>query len=246
MGIDTYLNVRQKLEITVWRETDDEGFSFPSYIKDVQAHRLLVDPPGPADAALVPLLRPGYLVGVALLAPDQNPVLFYPRIQSHQTTGLIGYWLEYTAETQLEVIQRRQHARVPITLPISGQALGEDEQWTAFEGLSLNLSGGGLRFVSPCLFELHQEVQLSFRFSDEVKSSSILSARQTEVSPLLRVKGRVVFSQLNVSPIGGAGEVTRRYLTAVQFTHLSEEQEVQIVRECFRRELKARRISPNP
>jgi c-di-GMP-binding flagellar brake protein YcgR len=217
------MSVDQRLEITVWDPNNDRvEFNFHSYIMDVEGTFFMVAPPGKDIQKIAPLMQPGMLVGAVL---DSNPALyiFYPTMHRYQEKPKAGYWLKLLDSTQVEVVQRRRHVRIPMQVPFRVEHLIGANHWVSVDTVTEDVSGGGMRFTSQRQFFKDQDLRLYIQFHEE--------------QPKLVLKARVVFSAEN--------RLRRRkddfYVTACQFYDVEPHEETVVVRECFRRELGLRR-----
>ncbi len=237
MEPEKLLTIGQRLKVTVWLEDSggkkEKEESFESYIKDLDAlqgcPRILIDPPPVIREELLKALKPGADIRATVFS-QQGKLVFYPEIRESQQHGLYGYWLSLPPDMTYEFIQERQHVRVPVMRPLQVERDVEVERTRP--GLSgergpvicktLNLSGGGLRFLSARPFVAGEELLLRFEVDEELLA---LKARvvHTEESRNERLNDEIV------------------YLVSVQFEDLPEKTEVKLINECFRLELESRR-----
>jgi hypothetical protein len=241
VGLEEYLKTNQKIDVTVWKNDTDEGTTFYGFIKDCKFSgenkgSILVSPPPASLSHVLSYLKPGLILGVATVF-NQKPVLFYPLVQSVQRQGIIGIWLGIYPDTQYEVVQRRKHVRIAMSIPIKVETMMEAGHFGTFQGITLNVSGGGVRFASAKLLQEGQPLHIHMRFSDEIIANPLPSQKPTEPSQLLKLPGEVVFSKVNAF----SNSYEEKYVTGVRFVDLNEQQESIIVRECFRRELGMKR-----
>lgn len=217
------MSVNQRLEVTVWDPANDRiEFNFHSYIMDLEGGYFMIAPPGSNLQKITPLLEPGLLVGIVL---DSNPApyIFYPTVHGKQDSPKPGYWLKLTETTQVEMVQRRRHVRIPMQVPIKVEIILGANHAVAVDAMTEDVSGGGMRFTCPRQFLKDQSVEIQVQFNTE--------------QPLMRLKAKVVFSAEN--------RLRRRrddlYMAACQFYDIEPAHETILVRECFRRELGLKR-----
>ncbi len=214
------LTVNRKLQVTVWDPGDETvEYTFPSFVMSSGGLLFQMAPPTVHPTKILPLLQKDAVVGI-VVETYPNPYIFYPVIQSLPPDAGGGYWLRIPEDSQIEVIQRRKHVRIPMVIPIEVEyVLGTDKVLT-LPARTEDVSGGGLRFTALKLFAQEQDLTIHIQFSPS--------------SPRMRLKATVVFSTQN--------RIHRQpddlYATACQFYDLDDTQEMLIVRECFRRELK--------
>lgn len=214
------LIVNQKIQVTVWDPQNDKlEFHYDSFIMDIEAPFMKVAPPPTNQAQEIEArMTPGVVAGVILEAYPA-PFVFYPIIHAKQETPPIGFWLKIPDNPEIEVMQRRRHVRIPMIIPVKAEFIVAGK-WCSVEGHTEDMSGGGLRFTSARQFYKEQEVLVHLRLEEEKE--------------VLKLKSTVVFT--------GENRVRRRpddlYATAVQFVDIDAKQEMLIMRECFRRELK--------
>lgn len=223
MKIEDFLEVNQKLEITVWRQDDgdDEGQTYQTYIKDIQDDMILVHPPSAGEAGLYELMTRGTKVGAVMVQQGEGQIVFYPIIESQQTQGLIGFWMVVGDDLQHEVMQRRRHVRIPIGLTIR-LALTVEGETAQLEARTLDISGGGVRFYCRHEFQKGQVLVATIPF---------------ESGEVVTVNARVVLcNESNKYSIDGG-----YFTTAASFDEITEQQESTLVSECFKHELKLRR-----
>lgn len=242
MTPDQLLTIGQRLKVTLWREGSggkkEKEESFDSFIKDLDScqgcPRILIDPPPVIREELIKALQPGVDIRATVFT-QQGKLVFYPEIREVQQHGLYGYWLSLPPAMDYEFVQERQHVRIPVIRPLQverrvpernievervrSSASGEKGPVIC---KTLNLSGGGLRFLSARAFVAGEELLLRFEVDQE----------------LLALKGRVVYFEEGQNE-RLPDEVV--YLVSVQFEDLPEKTEVKLINECFRLELESRR-----
>jgi c-di-GMP-binding flagellar brake protein YcgR len=227
------LVVNKRLEVTVWSLDNDElEFTFHSTILAVDGHHFFISPPPQAQADINRHMEQGLVVGV-VLDSYPNPLIFYPIVHMHDDS-YPGYWLRIPQNCQIEVVQRRRHVRIPMNLPIEVEYKVREDHWLSVNATTEDVSGGGLRFTCSRAFPKEQALLIHIVFVDD---SPLPSKQQEEPSPPLKLPAKVVFSVENRSPKRPA-EV---YSIACQFADLTEQQEMIIMRECFKRELRLKR-----
>jgi c-di-GMP-binding flagellar brake protein YcgR len=221
MSVIEYLKPGCRIEVTVWSddEADQDGKTFGSLIKDIQGNRVLIDPGGSKD----PYLPDGTIVGVLLLSENAQ-LTFYPIVDSYTATGLVGYWLRCFDGMDYQIHYRREFSRVPLIAPVTGQFIADKLEWEAFEGRTVNVSGGGLRFMTNTQIPIGASVQLRLTFPN------------TMTGPLT-LASKVVFSQKNQSSTA----ISADYVVAVEFKDLSEANRSVIIAHCFRHEVQLRK-----
>lgn len=216
------LSINCKVQVTVWDPADESvEYTFPSYVMATDELAFMVAPPSVQQNKIIPLLQPNLVIGV-VLETYPNPFIFYPVIKSMPNGVQGGYWLRIPPDSQIELIQRRRHVRIPMVLPIEiDYVLGD--KTIRMQARTEDVSGGGMRFTSLTQFRNGQEVVIHIQFSGG--------------QPIMHLKARVVFSTQN--------RVRRQqddlYATSCQFVDVDDKQEMMIVRECFRKELGLRR-----
>jgi c-di-GMP-binding flagellar brake protein YcgR len=210
-----------RTQITVWDPGDDTvEYTFSSYVMEIDGAFFMVAPPNKQMGQILPLMQKDMVVGV-VLETYPNPYILYPVIYAQPSSPDSGYWLQIPKDPQIEIVQRRRHVRIPMVLPMEIEyELGP--KWIPLEARTEDVSGGGMRFTSPRSFFKGQKLLIHIRFNNEL--------------PIMHLKAHVVFSAEN--------RIRKRpddiYATACQFEELDDQQEMLIVRECFRRELGGR------
>jgi c-di-GMP-binding flagellar brake protein YcgR len=215
------LVVNQKIQLTVWDLQNEQlEFQYHSYVMDVDTPFFKVAPPPPAQAKEIePRLISGVVVG-AILEAYPAPFVFYPIVHAPaKGNPPEGFWLKIPENPQIEVMQLRRHVRIPMRLPVKVE-FTQMGKWFSIDGYTEDMSGGGLRFTSSRQFEKKQELLIHLRVENDTE--------------LLKLRSSVVYT--------GENRICRNaddlYATAVQFLELDARQEMLIMRECFRRELK--------
>ena len=216
------LAINCKVQVTVWDPADETvEYTFPSYVMATDELAFMVAPPAIQQTKILPLMTPNIVVGI-VLETYPNPFIFYPVIRSVPTETQGGYWLRIPPDSQIELIQRRKHVRIPMVLPIEVDYTLADKT-IRMQARTEDVSGGGMRFTSITQFRSGQEVTLHIQFAPS--------------QPIMHLKARVIFSAQN--------RIKRQpddlYATACQFMDVDDKQEMLIVRECFRRELGLKR-----
>lgn len=229
-SLESLLSINLALQITVWLNDDDPdeaGEEFASWIKDRSAGRILVDLPPKSRPELYDGLRkPDAVVGVTF-HNQVGKYIFYATVEKIQLQGLIGAWLALPQD--YEAVQRRRHVRVQMAIPCLLLYQGGGDQCYNIPAITLDVSGGGVRFRSAREFSMGDLLTLQFRFHED--------------SPLLTLKAKVVYSEKSSNPAGRAGAPPSDYpiVSAVQFQDIGDSMEKLIVSECFRREMALRR-----
>jgi hypothetical protein len=215
--------VNQRVQVTVWDPADDQvEHTFASFITEVGGSLFEIAPPKDRGDKIEPHMQKDLVVGIVLEAYP-NPFIFYPVIHSIQKKeGRNAYWLKILDNSDIEVIQRRRHVRIPMVLPIKIEyQLGAN--WLDIQARTEDMSGGGMRFTSPKLFFKGQNLKVHIQFNPDL--------------PLMRLNAKVVFGTEN--RVRKHPEDT--YAAACQFHELEDAEEMIIVRECFRREIGMKR-----
>lgn len=218
--LKSVMSVNQKVQVTVWHPGDESiEYTFPSYIMGTDGEFFLIAAPSSQVDKILPLMQPGYVIGI-VLETYPNPYIFYPII--HMQKNSESFWLKIPADPQIEVVQRRRHVRIPMVIPVEVE-FQVGTKWITTPARTEDVSGGGMRLTSSRLFYKDQELRLHFQMNEEME--------------MMHLQARVIFSTEN--------RVKKRpddlYATACQFHDLGDAQEMLIVRECFRRELKSKR-----
>lgn len=221
------LLVHQKLQVTVWDPEDPEfEYTFHSVVLDVEGLTFKVAPPTNTVERVKALLASGMVVGM-LMDAYPNPFIFYPVIHLYQPYPIPGYWLKIPPDCNIEVVQRRRHVRIPMTIPFVAEYWANDPEgdgrWVRINATTEDVSGGGMRMTSARKFEKGEEFFIHIKLNKDL--------------PQMSLKARVVFSVENRA----RARQDDYYATACQFIELDKHTETAIVRECFRRELEIRR-----
>ncbi len=208
----------QPVEVTVWSANSEEEIMFRTTVLEAVGELFLLDLPSHVDPRVFELMQPGVIVGVVMYSA--KPCIFYPTVHVYQPRSPRGFWLKIMPDTQVETLQRRQFVRVNMCVPITILYPGiSEEDWLEVQGQTIDVSGGGMRFGCPKMFEKDQEIKIRVQFG---KSQLVLT-----------LPARIVFSRENRNRQSDVDV----YETACQFFDLTEHQQTLIVGECFRREL---------
>ena len=210
-----------RVQVTVW-DPDRESVEhvFNSYIIEHEGLSLRIAPPHENSNTIIPLMKQGYVIGV-VMETYPAPFIFYPVIRDEVTNPAEGYWLVIPENTDIEVFQRRRHVRIPMVVPFEVEFLqGLRGETMTVPARTCDVSGGGIRFTSSFHFTKGQNITIHLQFDDE--------------QPLMHLKGTVVFTAEN--------RIRKfkddLYTAACQFMGLEAAEEMLLVRECFRRELR--------
>lgn len=229
MDIIAALKPKTPIEVTVWKDGDDDfEYSFQSTILSITNELFLIEEPENLDPKIYGLLTTGVLIGVVANTKNK-PIIFYPSVFSHQKKTPKGFWLKIPADCLSETIQRRGHVRVEMALPITvffESVGGLEEEMT---GKTLDISGGGLKFTSQRAFSSKQDIEIRLNFYPD--------AEPDEADETLKLFGKIVFSVENQKSTG-AGDF---YVNAVQFQNLPDKDINKIMGECFKKELEKKR-----
>ncbi len=221
MDISNFIDLNQKVEITVWDEAgDDDGLTFSSAVKDINNATILVEPPPQEEEKLYKLLRPGITVGMVIVYGLSRSVVVYPTLGLLQTKKPIGYWLKLPDTFQEEILRKRNHVRVPIELRVKVyyQSLKGTQ---VCEAQTVDVSGGGTRLTADVPFRLEQVLEIEVQFPGMPEDEFI------------RLKGSVVYANTNATPQGALS----KYIAAVNFQEISPKDEQTVMSYCFKREL---------
>jgi c-di-GMP-binding flagellar brake protein YcgR len=239
VDLKDYVRVGLSIEVTVWDpDSDDEnGVIFTSKVLDFREGRLFIDKPRGEEAVILKMMTPGMLVGV-VMPTDSNLLMFYPVIASSEETSQFGVILKCTEEMQTELIQRRKLIRVPFSVPVEVDLLANGEVVHKIEALTENISGGGMRLLSPFQLEENMRLVVYLKLGDlrGKDAPPLESGANYSDRSVFKLQAKVVFAQER------QGETKKeKYAIGVQFDQLSELQQTLLVKECFRRELTLKR-----
>ncbi|WP_373531895.1 flagellar brake protein [Vampirovibrio sp.] len=209
----------QKVQVTIWDAEDDSiEYTFSSQIDQMGKTMLSLAAPSSGVASIYPLLQPGVVVGV-MLEINPTPCIFYPVIASKPTAEGGIFWLKIPENPQIEFVQRRKHVRIPMVIPFVLEYMQADKP-ISMSARTDDLSGGGMRFTGMRLFPPAQQLRIKLPLAGGPQ--------------VLQLKARVVYSVQN----SRKKHPEDLYIVACQFQDLEDAQEMALVRECFRHELK--------
>ena len=211
-----------RAQVTVW-DPDDESkeYTFNSHILEVSG--LLLQIAGPAEDMehIAPLLRKGYVVGI-VLESYPLPFIFYPIIMEDFQAGSPGVQVHIPPDGDIEVLQQRTHVRIAMVMDIEVEFNSLDSAQVQ-AARTENMSGGGLRFSSSRLFSAEERLTIHIQLDED--------------EPRMHLPVQVIFSREN--------RIRKHpddiYTTACKFIDLDSAEEMKIVRECFRRELRLKK-----
>jgi len=215
------LKDEMRVQITIWDPNQESvEHVFNSYIMEHAGLMIRIAPPHENGKTIIPLMQQGFVVGV-VLETYPAPFIFYPVIRDQVTNPSDGYWLVIPENTDIEVFQRRRHFRIPMMVPFEVEYLqGLRGDTVTAQARTCDVSGGGMRFTSSHSFAKGQEITVYLQFDEE--------------QPMMRLKALVVFT--------GENRIRKFkddvYVAACQFVGLEAAEEMLLVRECFRRELR--------
>ncbi len=222
--IKKHLLAGTNVELTVWDpERDDIEHTFHSFVEEVTELKFKIAGPPLAKAdEIMPLMLNKSTVGI-MLQSEPNPYIFYPVVHSHEVKKTSSYWLRIPENTVIQEYKTRSHVRVAARIPLEiAFQLGNKTLFV--QGVTENISGGGLRFTAPRVFLKNQNIRMNIKLND--------------VTPMIRVNAKVIAS----------GENRQRmttqdvYFAACQFVDLERQHETEIMRECFRREVQKKHV----
>jgi hypothetical protein len=210
-----------RVQVTVWDPNNESAeYTFSSYVMEGTGLRFKIAPPDEEPTTILPLMTEGIAVGVVLDAYPA-PFIFYPIIQDVPLHPAQGYWLSIPYNAEVEIFQRRRHVRIPMIVPVELEfpSIGAGANMK-IPARTSDLSGGGMRFTSSRNLSGGEVLIVHLQFDAE--------------QPMMDLTASVIFS---------TGNRVRKhpddlYSTACQFLKLNDAQEMMIVRECFRCELK--------
>lgn len=216
MNLESQLSLQQGLDVTVWPSESGVGeIIFSCKILERDWPFFFIDVPPELEEDLAPLMVRGTTIGV--MAQSQSPIIFYPKVEHFQEKPPRGYWLKLPPDDKFEVVQRRSYVRIEMMVPVQiGDAADPSVR---VKGMTLDMSGGGMKLSTPRPFQPQQEVLIYIRFTPE--------------QPIIQLPATVIFSTGNK----WSRSPQDAYITACRFRTLSAQQQAAIIRECFRREL---------
>jgi len=208
-----------RVQVTVWDPTDETvEHTFNSVIVEHAGSMLRVASPAQDARIILPLMKKGFVVGV-VMETYPAPYIFYPIIHDDPKNPADGVWLMIPSNTEVEVFQRRRHVRIPMDVPFELE-FPSGLSTTTLTARTLDVSGGGMMFTSPRSFPKEEEILVILQFGPE--------------QPRMLLKGKVVLCRENQTRKTDSDQ----YATALQFLGLEAAQEMLLVRECFRCELR--------
>lgn len=225
--LQAHLRISQVLQVTVWNPLDDAvEYTFPASIEETAGTLVRLSPENGFFPAEIPsLLQRETIVGIFLEACP-TPFLFYPKVQIPPVDKTGYFWIRLSEDMAIEPLQIRRHVRVPFVTIFEAAPWqehapsGEEEELHYLPARTVDISGGGLKFLSNVEFRPEQALALRLKLDPK--------------EPVLLLKAFVI-----------ACEERRlrrqfpewRYAVACRFAELNPTQERLIMKECFRREL---------
>jgi c-di-GMP-binding flagellar brake protein YcgR len=220
LALTQFIEVNDELT-AILRIPADPGRSigFKSFVKEVKDNQLLIDVPTTLD--LESLLVPGTLIDIEFLLGISDLPVFRGEVAWYQKGSIRGCWIKLPEAFRSHFLKRRRFVRIPVRFGLKIYKYLDETEYVIIEGESVNLSAGGLRFLSSHRFQKGDEVLLEFRPDPRY--------------PLFRINGRVVLSQ--TSTFQSPAERKNSLITSIRFNQLQRSQEDQLVGLCFRKEL---------
>ncbi|MCT4545406.1 MAG: flagellar brake protein [Vallitalea sp.] len=129
------------------------------------------------------------------------------------------YFIVFEIKSEMVKSQRRQYYRLSCVLPIAFTNIQEDN-W--YEGLIIDISGGGLRFNSKYKIDINDELKCKIKLDIN------------NVVHDIEVKGRVILSQI-------IDFETMRYETRIKFYDIFNEDREKIIKFIFEEDRKRRK-----
>lgn len=186
-------------------------------VKEVQDNQFLLDIP--LISTWQKVLQPGISLKLQFGGEDSQTLKLHTAVKLVAIHPPTQCWVVAPMSFIDELLKRRKHIRIPMKFLMTVASLMNPTR-APVQALSLNLSGGGMRFISISSFLLGEHVKLQFK---------------PETSgPEYEVEGEVVFcAEDDVwRPSLGYG-----WIIGVKFLNLSQKQEDAFVGICFRKEL---------
>lgn len=163
-------------------------------------------------AAGLPQLEPKTRYGVEVMT---GPSIIRFQTTAHSQPALGTTRLDLALPRQVETVQRRKFSRAPVSMPVAfSQGLAQSSGGQGGLGHALDLSAGGLRFVTQTPLKYGDQLYVSFNTPDG--------------TPFRGLAGKVVRSL----PDG------TKFAVGIQFTDLTVALETQLVQAVFRLQLR--------
>lgn len=107
------------------------------------------------------------------------------------TNGILLY--RVVALTEVEKLQRREHFRMPLQVPIVYQAK-KDGRDVYGQGLTCDISGGGVRFVCGNYFEIGDVINVFIRLEPDIDLRTQVEITRVETDGYKRYEVSAIFS----------------------------------------------------
>ncbi len=222
-ALNEILDIHERIKATVWPVQDRSScLEFKTFIRDISEDQILIDVPYVDEVKQY--IRFGSPIRLEFMREDQQ----IPRIDSNifklfRSEDYFGCWVPVPVVFEDYFVKRRRHVRISVKFPIKGACV-RDGQGFEFAGQTVNISGGGLRFISFESFQLGEVVKLVFK---------------PDAFPYeFRLEGEIV--ACSPSPFNRNRKRTE-FASAVRFVNLNPHQEDRLVGLCFRLELEQKK-----
>lgn len=226
VSITEFIEVGDRLAVSL--ELDgitSRQIGFDSYIKQVFENRILVHIP--ENLSMESFLVPDTPVTLEFQKDRESMPVIRTSIVRYSKENQ-GIWLIVPPDFKDFFLKRRRHVRIPVRFPVKIH-YWDNQREIAVSGISINLSGGGMRFVTSKGFEPGSRIRVEFQ-------------PETRLPPF-RLQAEIVMCK--PSHYKATRSPHDEMMIAVKFINLLPTQEDQLVGICFRQELEQQRHLKN-
>lgn len=208
------LKIGKKIYVSVKCEDDvlDKDCELPSQIVDIiDENEFIISAPF-YKANVITLQMDDYL-NIAFTYENGLYIFDGKVIWSHEENGITLYRIK--VKSKIQKLQRRQHFRLIHTVPIVFQWL-RDGQEKYGQGMTKDISGGGLKFVCGDKFQTDELLDIFVRLGPDMEIKTSGKVKRCDIISEHRYEVSITFESLSF----GKREVLIKYIFDLQRDNL--------------------------
>ncbi len=147
LPLSEFLGLNDRLKIAIlFVDGATTGVDFYTEVKAISGDSLMFQLPAALGSNVS--LRAGHQIAIEIVTNDQVVFQCKTTIVRFQEEAPSGFWVEVPPTFKENILNRRRHVRVSFRF-IIGILYPKGSKASPLHGESVNLSGGGIRFLSP-------------------------------------------------------------------------------------------------
>ncbi len=215
------MHIGTTLYLTIQDPSRDKPTKFRSKIIEKNADYLFIDYPISSETDKTSIIPIGTKLTASYLGDDDHLCLFQTVIRKRTYLNMPALVLERPTQEAIKIVQRREHVRVKTVIDVAVHC--PDNSFSPFTTVTIDISGGGLSFITPKEITLQPKQQIIIWIVLPMNSGEI---------KYFELKSEIIRSTHNETDIRS---------TSVKFISLPHTIEEQIIQFCFEKQIEARK-----